>query len=47
MKGCPSILLILKISLPGKEIGRVNKIEGQPFMVHEIVDGVKNILAEI
>ena len=37
----------LQMHLPGKEIGRVNKIEGQPFMVHEIVDGVKNILAEI
>ena len=31
----------LQMHLPGKEILRINKIEGQPFMVKEIVDGVK------
>lgn len=34
----------LQMHLPGKEIMRINKIEGQPFMVHEITDGVKNLL---
>lgn len=33
----------LQAKLPGKEIKRINKIEGQPFMVHEIVEGVKNL----
>ena len=37
----------LQMHLPGKEILRINKIEGQPFMVHEIVEGVKKHLAEI
>lgn len=32
----------LQQHLPGKEILRINKIEGQPFMVKEIVDGVIN-----
>lgn len=30
----------LQSKLPGKEIKRINKVEGQPFMVHEIVEGV-------
>ena len=30
----------LQQKLPGVEIKRINKIEGQPFMVSEIVDGV-------
>ena len=30
----------LQQKLPGMEIKRINKIEGQPFMVSEIVDGV-------
>ena len=30
----------LQQKLPGKEILRINKVEGQPFMVKEIVDGV-------
>ena len=30
----------LQQKLPGIEIMRINKIEGQPFMVSEIVDGV-------
>lgn len=30
----------LQMHLPGKEILRINKVEGQPFMVREIVDGV-------
>ena len=37
----------LQMHLPFKEILRINKIEGQPFMVHEIVEGVKKHLAEI
>lgn len=36
----------LQQKLPGKEILRVNKIEAQPFLVREIVDGVKAHLAE-
>lgn len=34
----------LQSKLPGKVIRRINKIEGQPFLVHEITEGVKNIL---
>ena len=30
----------LQQKLPGREILRINKIEGQPFLVREIVDGV-------
>lgn len=30
----------LQMHLPGKEVLRINKVEGQPFMVHEIVEGV-------
>ena len=37
----------LQMHLPYKEILRINKIEGQPFMVQEIVDGVKKHLAEL
>ncbi|MDE5975643.1 MAG: 2-oxoacid:acceptor oxidoreductase subunit alpha, partial [Muribaculaceae bacterium] len=36
----------LQQHLPGKEIMRINKIEGQPFLVEEIVDGVKKNLAK-
>lgn len=32
----------LQAKLPNKDIKRINKIEGQPFMVQEIVDGVIN-----
>lgn len=32
----------LQSKLPGKEILRINKIEGQPFMVSEITEGVIN-----
>ncbi|MBD5269454.1 MAG: 2-oxoacid:acceptor oxidoreductase subunit alpha [Bacteroides sp.] len=32
----------LQMHLPGKEILRINKVEGQPFLVKEIVDGVIN-----
>lgn len=31
----------LQMHLPGKEILRINKIEGQPFLVREITEGVK------
>lgn len=34
----------LQMHMPGKEILRINKIEGQPFMVHEITDRVKKLL---
>ena len=34
----------LQMQLPGKEILRINKIEGQPFMVSEIISGVKKHL---
>lgn len=36
----------LQMHLPGKEILRINKIEGQPFMVKEITDGVKKLLQQ-
>lgn len=32
----------LQQKLPGKEIMRINKVEGQPFLVREIVNGVIN-----
>ena len=32
----------LQMHLPGKEIKRINKVEGQPFLVREIVEGVKS-----
>ena len=34
----------LQAKFPGKQIERINKIQGQPFLVQEVVDGVKNIL---
>lgn len=36
----------LQMHLPGKEILRINKIEGQPFMVNEIIEGVKKHISE-
>lgn len=36
----------LQMHLPGKEILRINKIEGQPFMVKEITDGVQKHLRQ-
>lgn len=36
----------LQMQLPGKEVLRINKTEGQPFTVKEIVDGVKKLNAE-
>ncbi len=30
----------LQSKLPGKEILRINKVEGQPFLVREVVEGV-------
>lgn len=33
----------LQARLPMHEIQRINKVQGQPFTVHEIVEGVKNI----
>ena len=32
----------LQMHLPNKEVLRINKVEGQPFLVKEIVDGVIN-----
>ncbi|MDE6340280.1 MAG: 2-oxoacid:acceptor oxidoreductase subunit alpha [Muribaculaceae bacterium] len=34
----------LQMHLPGKEIKRINKVEGQPFLVSEIVEGVRSII---
>ena len=34
----------LQSHLPGREILRINKVEGQPFLVKEIVDGVKKYM---
>ncbi|MEE1206849.1 MAG: 2-oxoacid:acceptor oxidoreductase subunit alpha [Muribaculaceae bacterium] len=34
----------LQAKLPGKDIRRINKIQGQPFLVSEVVDGVRNII---
>lgn len=36
----------LQARFPNHFIRRINKIEGQPFMVSEVVDGVKAILSE-
>ncbi|MDE6143266.1 MAG: 2-oxoacid:acceptor oxidoreductase subunit alpha, partial [Muribaculaceae bacterium] len=36
----------LQMHLPGKEIMRINKVEGQPFLVKEIKDGVINHLSK-
>lgn len=37
----------LQMHLPEKEILRINKIEGQPFMVREITEGVKKHLENL
>lgn len=34
----------LQAKLPGKTVKRINKVEAQPFLVREIVDGVKAIV---
>ncbi len=34
----------LQSKLPGIEIHRINKVQGQPFLVKEIIDGVKEII---
>ena len=36
----------LQMHLPGKEILRINKVEGQPFLVKEIVEGVKKYMED-
>lgn len=36
----------LQMHLPGKEILRINKVEGQPFLVKEIVDGVAKYMED-
>lgn len=36
----------LQMHLPGKEIKHINKIEGQPFLVSEIKEGVMNLIKE-
>ncbi len=37
----------LQMHLPGKEILRINKVEGQPFLVREVVDGVKEYVKTV
>lgn len=34
----------LQMHLPGQEVLRINKVEGQPFLVSEIVEGVKQFI---
>ena len=34
----------LQSKIPNLNIRRINKVQGQPFMVHDIVDGVKKIM---
>ncbi|MDE6392550.1 MAG: 2-oxoacid:acceptor oxidoreductase subunit alpha [Muribaculaceae bacterium] len=36
----------LQSHLPGKEILRINKVEGQPFLVKEVVEGVNRLIEE-
>ena len=36
----------LQTRVPGLQIKRINKIQGQPFLVQEIMDGVINIMDE-
>ena len=36
----------LQMHLSGVEIKRINKIEGQPFLVKEITDGVRNLISK-
>lgn len=36
----------LQSKFPGKFIRRINKVQGQPFLVKELVDGVKQIIEE-
>lgn len=36
----------LQARFPGREFLRINKIEGQPFLVSEIVDRVRHLIAE-
>jgi 2-oxoglutarate ferredoxin oxidoreductase subunit alpha len=36
----------LQSRMPGMQIKRINKIQGQPFLVSEIVAGVKDIIAK-
>ena len=36
----------LQSKIPQLNIRRINKVQGQPFLVQEIVDGVKNIMEE-
>ncbi len=36
----------LQSRIPGIQIKRINKIQGQPFLISEVVEGVKEILAK-
>lgn len=36
----------LQSKLAGKDIRRINKIQGQPFLVKEVIDGVTKIMEE-
>ncbi len=33
----------LQSKFAGLEVKRINKVQGQPFLVQEVVDGVKNL----
>lgn len=44
---CGQFADFLQARFPGVNIRRINKIQGQPFQVSEVVDGVKNILSNI
>lgn len=36
----------LQSKMPGKKIERINKVEAQPFMVQDIINGIKTIIKE-
>ncbi len=36
----------LQARMPGKRIRRINKVEGQPFLVHELVEDIERIINE-
>ena len=44
--GTPTSAMALcnTLSFGGLEVHRINKVQGQPFLVKEVVDGVINIM---
>lgn len=36
----------LQAKFPDVRIERINKVQGQPFLVEEVIDGVKRIMDE-